>query len=160
MSNVPAIAGGVAVGILAGVAAERLSQANLNQRDAEAERFNNENQSWINAANEHFSTEITGDRQRSRELDAAIEDYRIQNPAPEGLQFGRTAAWTSDFEAKDPDRQGFWFATAAAAAVVAATGAGIAGTTTLSAGARARGVGIMTAGVAALGAALISNVVV
>jgi len=164
--NVPLVVGGAAaaVGIAAGVVAERISHGNLEQRKAGMDAQRNAGQQWISDANEHFGTEIETDRLRTRDLDGKLEDYTLEHPRPDGVTYGRNQSWRSDVYAPDASREGFWGLTLGAAGAggavvggftwgIAAEGARTAGT----AAATAIGVGLLAGGLGVAAGSAVSS---
>ena len=149
--NIPLVAGGAAaaIGITAGVIAERSSHAKLEQRRDGVEAQREVGREWVAGANDQFGSEITTDRLRSRDLDAKIEDYRLDNPSPEGVGFRREARWNSGVSIKDPNRERFWMATIMGAGF---SGATVGGMTLAVAAGGARTTGSIAG--AAIGAAI------
>jgi hypothetical protein len=160
--NVPLVAGGVAaaVGIAAGVIAERVSHGNLEQERAGLDSQRAAGDAWISEANEHFSGEITADRLRGRDLDAQLEDYKLDNPPPADVGFYRNSAWGSHNQTPEASRDGFWGMTLGAGGAGGAVVGGMTWGMAADAGSRtgaAVGASMLALGVGVAAGSLISS---
>ncbi len=158
MSAVPAIAGGIAVGILGGVAAERVSQSVLDRMDEDAATANLAAEKYVDAASRHFSAEVSSDRARNRKLDAAIEDYGLEHPAPDSVTIARTSSWDISNDPLDPNREGFWMGMGAATFVAGLLGYTMQAASDVGPRGKIVAAGVAAAATAMMGSALVSNV--
>lgn len=156
--NLPLVVGGGAavVGLAAGVIGERITNDALEAKKADVNARAND---WLAGANDRFKDEIEADRLRNRELGDQLEDYRLQNPPPSEVSFGRGGAgWNTNVT--QPDRDGFWGITAGAGGGGGLVVGGMVWAMAADSGSKAGatvGAGILGAGVGLAAGSIISN---